>query len=177
MLGFSRQCPICGVIFAPGHSRRYECSLNCFLKSRIKIGKTESDCWIWRGARSRGYGIVQIERGQFQRAHRLVYEMLEGAIPAGKILCHRCDNPSCVNPQHMMVGTMADNTADMFSKGRQQDYSRNPKGETHHSAKVTEDAVRAIRASSAPSKMLAAQYGVNVWSIQNIRARRTWKHI
>lgn len=74
-----------------------------------------SGCWIWMGrTSSRGYG----ELGSGLRAHRVAYELENGAIPEGKIICHKCDVPLCVNPHHLFAGTWADNVHDMIEKGR-----------------------------------------------------------
>lgn len=84
---------------------------------------SHSDCWIWRGGRHpRGYGILPIARGgknRNVRAHRLSWEMANRCkIPEGMVACHSCDNPPCVNPAHIWIGTQADNMRDMIAKGR-----------------------------------------------------------
>jgi hypothetical protein len=78
----------------------------------------ESGCWIWLHATSTaGYGQIQMA-GKLEYAHRLSYERAKGPIPAGMLACHRCDTPSCVNPDHIFVGTESDNRVDMHRKGR-----------------------------------------------------------
>ncbi len=85
------------------------------------INKTES-CWIWIGAndRKRGYGSFHI-KGKSIGAHRVAYEFFIGAIPKGMVVMHKCDNPRCVNPEHLQIGTQKQNIHDMISKGRKAD--------------------------------------------------------
>ncbi len=83
----------------------------------------DGGCWNWTGGlNAHGYGQI-MEAGRNMRVHRLVWEKTQGLIPPGAVLCHRCDNPRCCNPDHLWVGTKADNSADMVSKGRQSRYT------------------------------------------------------
>ena len=83
---------------------------------------TESGCWEWGGSRDgRGYGTVSVGSDGHPYAHRFSYETFIGKIPDGHVICHRCDNPPCINPAHLFVGTQADNVQDMVSKGRMYD--------------------------------------------------------
>ena len=99
------------------------------LKSRVKykesfyiINETTS-CWEWIGCKWKsGYGYLRINRKHIS-AHRYMYELYKGAIPDGYCVCHSCDNPSCVNPEHLWLGTQGDNMRDAYQKGR-----RNQKG-------------------------------------------------
>lgn len=133
-------------------------------------------CWTWTGRRQGGYGrfdLPEPQGGVF--AHRVAYELLVGAVPAGLQVLHRCDNPSCVNPAHLFVGTHQDNMADRDSKGRGQH------GERHSRARLSEDSVRAIRARYAHGgvswRALGREYGVARSTIQAIIQGTSWKHV
>lgn len=77
------------------------------------------DCWEWTAAKdARGYGRVGSKRPRTELAHRVAYRLTKGEIPSGMLVCHSCDNPPCCNPEHLFVGTDADNNKDMHTKGR-----------------------------------------------------------
>lgn len=127
-------------------------------------GGAES-CWPWLGNRSEGYGRC---RGQY--THRIAYALTHGAIPAGMFVCHSCDNPPCVNPAHLWLGTNADNLADMWRKGRS---SVRPH--------LTPTQVALIRRSPGGSPLwaLAERLGVSVRTVYRARSTdygRTWQH-
>lgn len=130
------------------------------------------DCWIWTAYRGiTGYGIVGVDR-RVQKAHRVAWQLTHGPIPHGACVLHRCDNPPCVNPAHLFLGTQAENVADRDAKGRHVPMS----GERHGCAKLTTDQVIAIRADPRIHRLIAADYGVARTVISRIR-RREWAHV
>lgn len=172
----NRTCLSCQSTFDARSSKQVYCGLWCLAKSHFT--PAGDGCWLWRGAKTElGYGFLTVSRGKQVGAHRFVYENMVAKIPDGMHLLHKCDNPTCINPGHMRVGSHADNMHDMFSKGRNKvgpgfSYLR---GAKHPMAKLSETDVTAIRnAPGEKSKALASRYGVSVWTIQNIRAGRNW---
>lgn len=134
-----------------------------------------------------GYGMIY-EGGKGSRPilmHRLSWEHHVGPIPKGLLVLHRCDNPPCFNPNHLFLGTQADNMADMDAKGRRHkgpvDTTNLHRGEQASWAKLTEAQVREIRARYVPRKVtqdyLASEYGVSRRTIGMIIDRVNWKHI
>jgi len=139
-----------------------------------KIGP---DCWEWTaGKNPRGYGVIN-DGTRIQLAHRVAWLLEHGNLPEGLGILHRCDNPGCVRPSHLFVGTRADNNADMMAKGRYRAGSNPPRGASAWCAKLTEDDIRAIRASEERGVALAAKYNVTKSTITDIRKRRSWAHI
>lgn len=128
-------------------------------------------CWEWTAQITPfGYGHIQID-GRAIRAHRYSAE-LHGSDITDKIVCHKCDNRRCVNPEHLFVGTQKENMADMDSKGR-----RNPPIAQPKFRKLTDDDVHAIRASELNSVELGKIYGMAPYSIRKILHRVTYKDI
>lgn len=133
-----------------------------------------SGCWEWIGSRD-VYGYGRIKRnGQTSKAHRLSFEFAGGAVPSDRFVCHKCDNPCCVNPAHLFLGTSVDNNKDRHSKGR------TASGEGHTNARL--DTARVIRireryASGETSESLGREYLVHPSQILKIVNRRQWKHI
>lgn len=149
-----------------------------------KVDKTTTPegCWEWTGSRKKdGYG--RIGRGGIAggsvNATRVAWEITNGPIPPGMFICHRCDNPPCVRPDHLFLGTPEDNVVDSMSKGRW------IKGERVGGSKLTEADVRAIRAkyASAPrfqrglARAIAAEYGITISNVSAIVRRESWAHV
>jgi hypothetical protein len=138
----------------------------------------EGGCWTWIAAkRDDGYGVIGIGRDKLVRAHRLSWEFANGPIPAGMFVCHKCDNPSCVNPDHLFLGTPLDNTRDMDNKGRR--VNAQVRGEKQGLAKLTRNSVIRIRIASGalPVRKIAEAVGVSHKSVLNVIHGKTWKHV
>ena len=128
------------------------------------------DCWEWRGPTSEGYGRLRVGDKRV-RAHRFAYEREYGSIPPGLVVRHRCDNPLCVNPNHLEVGTHAENVRDMDERNRRSVGVQRP------GSKLREDEVAEIRASSLTHRDLGRQFGVSHCVIGRIKRGEDWKHV
>ena len=180
-----KTCPQCGKSFktwpclvAIGEGKY--CSRECHATGRRKpveerfwpkVMKTDG-CWIWiAGKKPQGYGAFENGRG----AHRISWQIHFGPIPPGMCVMHICDNPSCVRPDHLTLGSKADNNADARAKGR------NTRGERVGVSKLNAEMVRAIRARYAQGGVtyseIAADYGVDFSNIAQVVKRKTWKHV
>lgn len=138
-----------------------------------------SGCWLWLGT-VQGLALrptnmrPRLWNGVWSDyAYRVSWQIHRGSIPAGLMVCHSCDVPLCVNPDHLFLGTKADNMSDCVAKGR----TNKPKGVAAPTAKLTEQQVRMIRASPLPSKRLARELGVHDRTIRGVRTFTTWRHI
>lgn len=131
-------------------------------------------CWEWTASKDKcGYGRLLVDR-KARLAHRLSYEFFREKISPGFHVCHRCDNPGCVNPEHLFLGTDADNCADRDAKGRRPP----PKGTVNGRARLTEKDITEIRAANGIRQVdLAKQYGVAQTQISRIRRGEHWRHI
>lgn len=149
--------------------------LSCEEKFWAQVKKTDT-CWLWTSGKDRGgYGSFRGKIGVhvYDRTHRYAYALFHGEIPKGMCVCHSCDTPACVNPEHLFLGTGADNMNDKISKGRQ----RGAFGEKSGAAILTEDQVRAILIDPRPHPAIAADYGVKGSTIGSIKQRVSWSHI
>jgi hypothetical protein len=141
------------------------------------IPEPNTGCWLWLGDMDPdGYGRARLWGLRGRRAPRIAYVLANGGIPAGLQILHRCDVRACVNPDHLFVGTGADNMADKTRKGRQ------TRGDDHASAVLSGEIVRVLRAEFAearrvPLKRLAARYGVSRNSIFRAIRGQTWRSL
>ena len=136
-----------------------------------KVDKRSLDeCWPWMAYRnSGGYGKIKVD-GKCLSAHRISWILHFGPIPKGMCVLHHCDNPSCMNPYHLFIGSPADNAADRGAKGR----GNQPRGEKKAGVKLTEEKVHMIRKSPLSQRKLAAMCDVTGATIWCIRHYRRW---
>lgn len=172
-------CENCGAAFAPSKPTQRCCSRSCNGAMRmaenrkptapwqerfwkfVPADRTPEGCWEWTGKRINGYGYLSVKPRRL-KAHRLSYELHHGPIPDGAVVRHRCDNPPCVNPAHLELGTIADNNRDMMERGR------------HRTAPVTripDDVVLAIRErvhAGESIRSMAREYGIGLATADRI---------
>lgn len=157
-----------------------------------KVSKKTSGCWEYTGGKNVwGYGQVSVD-GKMMNAHRASYLVFCGSIPGGMIVCHACDNPACINPEHLWVGTHYDNYHDSKNKGRRDHIDTSPwlrrEGEEHHKAKLTEEDVLRLRSryrgrshgayTVEPTiSSLAEEYDVSYSTIRKAIHGETWAHL
>lgn len=140
----------------------------------LVVVRGPDECWPWAGTHDKhGYGRIWIA-GKFQAAHRVIFELATGTAPGPMHVCHHCDNPGCVNPAHLFLGTSADNHADKIAKGRQ------GRGEGLPQSRLTEDQVREIRAlysAGMSQRKIATRFGITQPNVGFICRRETWRHV
>lgn len=128
------------------------------------------ECWEWTGEiKPEGYGIIREKRTKKIYVHRLSYEIHKGQIPKGFYVCHKCDNRSCVNPEHLFAGTPTDNNHDMFKKGRNSAIKLN-----EHKVKEIK---KLINEGNISLRKIAKIYGVHHINISKIKNGIVWKHV
>jgi hypothetical protein len=143
---------------------------------RVDI-RGHNDCWNWLGHTNTGYGRLTLNK-RCVYAHRLAWTLIEGSIPEGLDILHRCDNPRCCNTAHLFPGTHAENMADMASKGRHVAKI----GVEHWQCKVTPEEVlearRLLANGELSIKLLAQRYGLSYAGMWNaLRGRRSWAYL
>ena len=186
-------CETCGKRFIPDRGnwlRGYGkyCSGECYgvAKGRQNQAATvdrfwarvdkSGDCWVWRGARyKKGYGRFSTVGKEGVLASHFAWQLVHGPIPPGMLLCHRCDNPPCVRVDHLFLGTAADNSADMVTKGRQ------TSGEKNGNAVLTDAIVREARRRygdrTDTMASLAKEYGIKLATMKYAVSGRGWRHV
>lgn len=165
-----------------GIQRRSPVSLSERFWQRVDISGGDDCCLLWLASTNKsGYGQIRREpvgnevRGKTTTTHRVAWELTYGQIPIGMHVCHQCDNPLCVNPSHLWLGTHAQNLADMKTKGR------SARGDRSGTARLNSKQVLAIRkilrADCCSRSEAASLVGVSSSSIDNIHNKSTWEHL
>lgn len=185
--GYLVQCHQCGAHFGVcvgnyNRGRGLFCTQDCDRLYRLRgpeerfwsmVEKADA-CWLWTGyTMSSGHGQMYHPDGTML-VHRFSWELHNGPIPEGLVVCHKCDVPNCVNPSHLFLGTQSDNVQDAVNKGRLQH------GETNGHSKLKVDDVLSIirlRKSGLTEPQIASQFGVSRGAINSILRNKTWKHI
>jgi hypothetical protein len=147
---------------------------------RFLANVQQSDgCWTWTAAVNRqGYGVTRPLPGGSRLAHRVSWELHRGTIPSGALVCHHCDNPPCVNPEHLFLGTIADNHRDMCLKGRASGGSM--RGSAHPRARLSAEEVRQVRILASlgvTQSWMAERFAISRPAISHIVAGRCWKRL
>ena len=189
--GVRRICPQCKNEFAAERfwlrkgGAKY-CSETCYHEHQRLLSLEENfwnhvektaTCWLWTGTKDpNGYGILisrKLVKSRMQ-AHRFSYELHYGPITSGLFVCHRCDNPTCVNPEHFFLGTHSDNMADAKQKGR------TPQGSKHWQSKLDEqkvDYIFKLRQTGMTHKAIATELGVTPMTVGRVLRNQAWLHV
>lgn len=144
------------------------------LKARLfnQCYLSEDGCWKWKKITRRGYGLIS-HKGVYQSAHRLSYTIFKGAINKGLVVRHTCDQPACVNPDHLILGTMKDNAVDRETRGR----GRSLYGEASATAKLSPLQAIFIKITDIPLGALSKAFGATEAQISRIRLGKSWAHL
>jgi hypothetical protein len=138
-----------------------------------------SGCWEWQHSMSKwGYGMVR-RNGRNMHSHRASYIAFNGPIPSGMVICHKCDNRKCVNPDHLFVGTQKENLADARMKGRMFDPPQR-RGEQNNKSKLSEADVAKIRSMVScgiGKTAIGRMFGIHRETVRRAAEGRTWAHI
>lgn len=174
-------CPICKEIFCPT-GKKTHCSNKCNLLGNVKI--TENGCWEWQKCKMRGYGVIHISREKRKvLAHRLSYEIFVGKFDGDLFVCHKCDNPTCINPDHLFLGTAQENMKDCLEKKRLFPIrsvahlrgDKVSKGGKLSPEQVKE--IRTLRSQGVKRKEIAERYNITPEHVHGIVTGKAWSHI
>lgn len=185
-----RTCDFCGVLF---DARDFKlkigkdrcCSRQCAASLRTvppadrfwpKVDKS-GDCWEWTACKGvRGYGRFTVRHGESpQSAHRVAYELTFGVITNDLCVLHRCDNPSCVRPDHLFLGTRNDNVQDAMSKGRHPAGERN--GHAHFTNAVVQEIRKRYAAGGVTQRQLCKEYGVTAGPMSELLSGHSYHQV
>lgn len=186
---------VCKNCSSPIANQASQCA-PCYHKSRtgvpryrlserlLKHIKKVDGCWLWTASKdNRGYGMIKMHRNgkeSGQHASRISYECFRGEIPAGLIVCHKCKNKSCINPEHLYAGTYSQNTQDAIRDGFKPFINNDLRGEKHPLSKLKKCDVKCIRENYIPyknSKELSKRFSVTISHISEVAKKRCWKHL
>lgn len=137
-----------------------------------------SGCWLWLGNVNRqGYGLVVQPMGKgsirYRLAHRVAYQCFKGPFDQSLDVCHSCDVPGCINPDHLWLGTHTDNMRDKARKGR----GNHARGSAQGQAKINEEIALEIKRASGTAKQIAARLNVSPNIVAQVRSGKTWRHV
>lgn len=135
-------------------------------------------CWLWSGpTMTGGYGSAYVGNYRKRGAHRVAYEIAKGEIPRGMLVCHRCDTRACINPDHLFLGTHADNSADMVAKGRARPGL--VRGGLNAKTKIAPEDIPLIRAARGAERQedTARRFGISQVMVSRIQRKMSWAHV
>lgn len=142
-------------------------------KLRARSAVAECGCILWTGpVNEDGYGMVWAF-GRTRTAHRVAWQVANGPIPPGKVVRHSCDTPACINLNHLLLGTQADNVADRDDRKRR----IVPRGEANWSSKLTEQQAAAIFAATGKHRDIARRFGTSKSNVTGIKSGARWSHL
>lgn len=170
---YSETNPVPGKRVKHNYPQRAKKTLKELFERRFEV-KNKDDCWEWNGRIDKhGYGRFSHKTKHSELAHRVSYRLYVNNEIKGIVIRHKCDNPKCVNYNHLLAGTHKENTADMIERDR----GFLKSGENNPFSKLTQAQALEILKSNLPQKQLAEIYNVSSGAINHIKRRSTWKHL